>query len=78
MNFGLNFRKWIHILYHNITACCTNNGHITNFFGITRGIRQGCPISALLFILVAETLANKICLDETIVGITVKAVNLTL
>ncbi|XP_033119754.1 uncharacterized protein LOC117119053 [Anneissia japonica] len=34
-----------------------------------QGIRQGCPLSALLFILVAEILATKIRTTETIKGI---------
>jgi len=37
-----------------------NYGHATEFFQISRGIRQGCPISALLFLLIAETMANRI------------------
>lgn len=70
-NFGEHFRKWIQILYNDISSCCLNNGHATSFFKITRGIRQGCPISALLFILVVETLACKIRSSKDIVGISV-------
>ena len=39
---------------------CGNNGYYSKFFKITRSIRQGCQISALLFILVAEIIAIKI------------------
>jgi hypothetical protein len=65
-NFGTNFCKWITILYKNINACVINNGHATQFFELNRGIRQGCPISALLFVLVAEVMAinlrkNNLC-----------------
>ena len=35
----------------------TNNGFHGEFFSITRGIRQGCPISAQSFILCVEVLA---------------------
>ena len=59
-NFGDEFCKWIQILYTDISSCCSNNGHATSFFPLTRGVRQGCPISALLFILVVEVMANKI------------------
>ena len=70
-NFGENFIKWIKLLYTNISSCVSNNGYISNFFTLSRGIRQGCPISALLFILVAEILAINIRCDINIKGITV-------
>ena len=37
-----------------------NNGHISETFELSRGIRQGCPVSALLFIICTELLADKI------------------
>ena len=74
LNFGQNYIRWIKLLYSNISSCVTNNGYISNYFTLTRGIRQGCPISALLFILVAEILAVNIRSDTLIKGINVNNV----
>ena len=70
-NFGENFNQWVKIFYNNISSCVGNNGHYSNYFKLSRSIRQGCPISALLFILVAEMLAIKIRREETIEGISI-------
>ena len=50
-------------------SCVTNNGHLSSFFKLSRGIRQGCPISALLFLLVAEVAAVLIRQSNDIHGI---------
>ena len=55
--FGSNFCNTIEMLYNDInSSVALNNGSSTRF-PIKRGIRQGCPISPLLFILSAELLA---------------------
>ena len=59
-NFGENFLRWMKILYTNPIFRLKNNGWISRTCNMTRGIRQGCPISALLYIFVAEILAKKI------------------
>ncbi len=70
-NLGTNYIKWVKILYSDIESCVTNNGHASAFFKLERGIRQGCPLSALLFVLVVETLAVKIRNSDNIIGIKV-------
>ncbi len=69
-NFGEHFIKWIKILYTNPLACIKNNGWISKEFKLERGIRQGCPVSALVFILAVEIMAVKIREDENIEGFT--------
>ena len=77
-NFGSNFIKWIKIFYNNIQSYVGNNGFYSGFFNLTRGIRQGCPISALLFILVVETLAIKIRQEKSLRGIKINNVEIKL
>ena len=45
------------LLYTDISSCVGNNGFYSNYFKLSQGIRQGCPISALLFFIVAELIA---------------------
>ena len=40
---------------------CLNGGRMTDYFEITRGVRQGYPFSPTLFILTVLLLALKIC-----------------
>ena len=68
-NFGPSLVNWIKLFYNNATSCVTNNGHMSNFFSIQRGVRQGCPLSPLLFILCIEPLSNEIANNNNIKGI---------
>ena len=68
-NFGNSFIKWTKTLYKNIQTAVINNGHLTEFFSPKRGIRQGCPLSAYLFIIAAELMAINIRNDSKIKGI---------
>ena len=59
-NFGPSIRKLFSILYNNVETAVMNAGCMTNYFQVPRGVRQGCPLSPLLFILSVEVLASKI------------------
>ena len=59
-------------------SCVTNNGYQSQYFQLTRGIRQGCPLSALLFLLIAEVIANTLRSCENVRGIKVKRTELKL
>ena len=69
MQFGVSFRGWIQLFYNNICSCVLVNGTPSNFFLVSRGVRQGCPLSPLLYVLMAETLACAIRAHPSIDGI---------
>ena len=61
-HFGLgeNFIQWVQIIYKNCNARVKVNGFISDSFKIERRVRQGCPLSSLLYVLCAETLSLEI------------------
>ena len=69
--FGENIMKWIETIMSDRYACVKNNGYISSEFKLQRGIRQGCPLSPLLFVLAVELLALKIRQEKSIKGIKV-------
>ena len=68
-NFGPSLIQWIKLLYHKPLACVKNNGYISDTFELQRGVRQGCPVSCLIFILCIEFLAQSVRDNESITGI---------
>ena len=63
------FIKWIEVLLTDATGKVMNNGWIANVFKIKKGIRQGCPLSALLFVFVVEIMASRARCNRNIQGI---------
>ena len=58
--FSENFIKWIKLLYTDISSSVIVNNYISDAFPIKRGVRQGCSLSLLLYVLCFEPFANKI------------------
>lgn len=67
--FGDRFVKWIEIFYNGISSAVKCNGFLSKYFYVQNGIRQGCPISALLYVLAAEPLHSRIMQNDNIQGI---------
>ena len=55
-------------MYTDIGSSVEINGATTNKIKILRSVRQGCPLSMLLFVLSAEGLAEKIIANKDIEG----------
>ena len=67
--FGDIFCKWVDIIFAKRTSCVSNGGFLSDQFDIQRGVRQGCPVSPLLFIITLELLAIDIRKNNNIKGI---------
>ena len=67
--FGDYFINIIEMLYKDINSSVIINQNTTNRFEINRGIRQGCPVSPFLFLLVTELLALSVIHDLEFKGI---------
>ena len=68
-NFGTDIIRWINCFYNDVKSSVTNSGYMTEFFHIKRGLRQGCPLSAYLFIICIELLAAAVRENKNIGGI---------
>jgi len=60
LGFHINVIRWIMSCITTVSFSILINGSATPFFHSERGIRQGCPLSPLLFLLVAEGLSRAI------------------
>jgi hypothetical protein len=55
--FGIPTTNWIMVCVSSTNYAVLINGEPTNFFNCKKGLRQGCPMSPLLFILMMEGLS---------------------
>ena len=69
---GQEFIHWIKKIYSNATTKIKINGHLSANIPLNRGVRQGCPLSSLLYVLVIEILALQLQANPNIVGFTVE------
>ena len=66
--------KWIKTFHNNIKSTISVNGNITEWFTVSRGCRQGDPLSPYIFIICVEILAIMIRENKQIKGITIDSI----
>ena len=69
--FGEGLIKWLKVFYNDISSRTVNNGWASPMFTISRGLRQGCPLSPYLYVICAEILAIKLRHTENVEGIVI-------
>ena len=58
--FGPSFCHWVNIFYNDVFSRIICNGNLSTPVFLGRGVRQGCPLSPLLYVLVSEVLSTQI------------------
>ena len=59
-DFGSDFCRWVSIFYNSIFSRIICNGSLSAPVFLGRGVRQGCHLSLLLYVLVSEVLSTQI------------------
>ena len=73
-SFKSSYKRWTELIYTNPIACVSNNGHFSDYFPVTRSVKQGGPNSAYYFLLLAEVLAIELRKNKNIQGFCVNEI----
>ncbi|KAF1319820.1 reverse transcriptase, partial [Globisporangium splendens] len=73
LGFPLKFVHLVKVLHSQTTYKFIANGFLSRKYNVTSGIRQGCPLAPLLFILALEVLYRKIEASDEIHGVELQA-----
>ena len=67
--FGDNFMRFLKTVYNTPKCCIINNNHMSSFFEVLTGVRQGDPLSPTIFVLSMQCLANFLKQDALYKGV---------
>ena len=66
-----DFMKWVKLLYNGACGKVMVNGFSSDTFPINCGVRQGCPLSPLLYVLFGEVLTRSFITADSFKGFSV-------
>ena len=66
VGFGSSFISWVKLLYSGISSAVCINGYTSAAFFPSRRVRQGCPLSPLLYVLSIDVLAANLRASKAI------------
>ncbi|KAJ8358290.1 hypothetical protein AAFF_G00017070 [Aldrovandia affinis] len=69
MGFGPRFIGWVRTLYAGAYSCVRVNGFLSGAVEQVGGVRQGCPLSPLLYVLFMEPFAELVRRDPGVDGV---------
>lgn len=69
LGFGPGFRAWIRLLYSEVFSQIRVNGFYSEPVEQLGGVRQGCPLSPLCYILSLEPLISRLRLTAALTGV---------
>lgn len=69
--YGMHYKfvNWMEAIYKNVSTRVRVNGALSHSFNLFKGLRQGDPLSGLLFALCIEPLAERIRQEPLITGL---------
>ena len=68
-NLGSHFEGWVRLLYMAPQSRLLVNQTLTTPFLVQRSVRQGCPLSPLLYVLCIEPLLELVRKDDSVQGL---------
>ena len=71
MGFSPLFINFLQTLYKQNISMIINNGFLSPQVSLQRGLRQGCPLSFLLYAIQSQITTTNITQDKTITGINI-------
>ena len=69
IGFGDSFIRWVRLFYTDVGSSVLVNGYTSRPFKPSRGVRQGCPLSLLLYVLSMEVLTANVRCHPDITGL---------
>ncbi|KAJ8347510.1 hypothetical protein AAFF_G00190900 [Aldrovandia affinis] len=69
MGFGPRFIGWVRTLYADVYSCVRVNGFLSGPVEQLGGVRQGCPLSPLLYVLFMKPFAELVRRDPGVDGV---------